>query len=115
MGEITRASERDRTSDLLITNQPLYRLSYAGPGSKIIAECPLVVKQRYCDKDFGFTGGDGGSPRPPVAEGGPPFSAGEPTGLVPGSGGRGLPPEQERRSKPEIRLTRGFDPFILID
>ena len=31
MGEIDGASERDRTSDLLITNQPLYRLSYAGP------------------------------------------------------------------------------------
>ena len=25
------AGERGRTSDLLITNQPLYRLSYAGP------------------------------------------------------------------------------------
>ena len=29
------ASERDRTSDLLITNQPLYRLSYAGPKDRI--------------------------------------------------------------------------------
>lgn len=25
------ATRRDRTGDLLITNQPLYRLSYAGP------------------------------------------------------------------------------------
>jgi hypothetical protein len=30
MGRINGASERDRTSDLLITNQLLYRLSYAG-------------------------------------------------------------------------------------
>ena len=29
-GEYVGASERDRTSDLLITNQLLYRLSYAG-------------------------------------------------------------------------------------
>jgi hypothetical protein len=29
-GESDGASERDRTSDLLITNQLLYRLSYAG-------------------------------------------------------------------------------------
>jgi hypothetical protein len=29
-GEFCGASERDRTSDLLITNQLLYRLSYAG-------------------------------------------------------------------------------------
>ena len=29
-GRKEEASERDRTSDLLITNQPLYRLSYAG-------------------------------------------------------------------------------------
>jgi hypothetical protein len=28
--ELGEASERDRTSDLLITNQLLYRLSYAG-------------------------------------------------------------------------------------
>ena len=30
MEGICGASERDRTSDLLITNQLLYRLSYAG-------------------------------------------------------------------------------------
>jgi hypothetical protein len=29
-GVLDGASERDRTSDLLITNQLLYRLSYAG-------------------------------------------------------------------------------------
>ena len=34
-GNMGRASERDRTSDLLITNQPLYRLSYAGPKDRI--------------------------------------------------------------------------------
>ena len=35
MGGFDGASERDRTSDLLITNQPLYRLSYAGPKDRI--------------------------------------------------------------------------------
>ena len=44
MGEIDGASERDRTSDLLITNQPLYRLSYAGPKeqdySRDMGRCP---------------------------------------------------------------------------
>jgi hypothetical protein len=34
-GGISGASERDRTSDLLITNQLLYRLSYAGLGGSI--------------------------------------------------------------------------------
>ena len=32
--EEIEASERDRTSDLLITNQSLYRLSYAGAARK---------------------------------------------------------------------------------
>jgi hypothetical protein len=45
MGRIVGASERDRTSDLLITNQLLYRLSYAGlEGSSKLNETGFQVK-----------------------------------------------------------------------
>ena len=41
---IKRANERDRTSDLLITNQLLYQLSYVGQNdtSKLIESGPPV-------------------------------------------------------------------------
>ncbi len=44
MGHKKRANERDRTSDLLITNQLLYQLSYVGQNntSKLIESGPPV-------------------------------------------------------------------------
>ena len=55
---------------------------------------------------------------PPVAEGGPPFTAGEPTGLVPGSGGEGRSPEliyDEARNPEKAPLVLFFllDPAFL--
>ena len=56
MGEKERASERNRTSDLLITNQSLYRLSYAGLRIKSredkLIEIRRPVNQSLATSDF---------------------------------------------------------------
>lgn len=47
--DLKRASERNRTSDLLITNQPLCRLSYAGLAIYLILGFVLYHKAGFAD------------------------------------------------------------------
>ena len=42
------AGKRNRTSDLLITNQLLYRLSYSGVGTRILDSGQGIGNQRPC-------------------------------------------------------------------
>ena len=42
------AGKRNRTSDLLITNQLLYRLSYSGVGRRILDSGRDIGNQRPC-------------------------------------------------------------------
>ena len=38
------AADRNRTGDLLITNQLLYRLSYSSKEARILSKSPLIRK-----------------------------------------------------------------------